>query len=107
MSNRIAAIKDPFGRDDSAGIGSTLTTGGSLNDPLGLIVASNGHILTVNGNDGYLTEITRQGDQINKTLLDNTGGPPPGAGTLFGLALDQTAGIYFVDDGSNTLNLLH
>ena len=107
LSNRIAAIEDPLDRTDSAGIGATLTTGGSLNDPLGLIVAPNGHVLTANGDDGFLIEINRQGAQINTVLLDNTGGPPPGAGTLFGLALDPAVGIYFVDDGSNTLNLLH
>ena len=35
------------------------------------------------------------------------GGPPPGAGTLFGLALKVRFGVFFVDDGTNTLNLLH
>ncbi len=31
-----------------------------------------------------------------------------GSGTLFGLAVDPRGnGIYFVDDGNNTLNLLH
>jgi hypothetical protein len=41
--------------------------------------------------------------------LDTTSAPPadPGAGTLFGLAVAPGGtGIYFVDDGSNTLNLL-
>jgi hypothetical protein len=38
--------------------------------------------------------------------LDNTGSPP-GAGALFGLTFDPQAGVYFVDDASNTLNLLH
>ena len=42
-----------------------------------------------------------------KKLLDNTGGPPPGNGTLFGLVFDPWVGVVFVDDGSNTLNLLH
>ncbi len=79
----------------------------SLNGPLGLVVAPNGDILTVNGNDGLITEITPQGVQVATTLLDKTGFPP-GAGTLFGLAFDPTIpGVYFVDDGNNTLNLLH
>lgn len=107
LNNRIAVIPEALDRTTSAGLGLTLATGGSLNDPLGLVVAPNGHILTVNGNDGFITEITPQGRQIAKKLLDNTGGPPPGAGTLFGLAFDPKAGIYFVDDGTNTLNLLH
>ena len=52
--------------------------GGSLDDPLGLTVAPDGHIITVNGNDGFATEITPHGAQIAKKLPDNTGGPPPG-----------------------------
>ncbi len=107
LNNRIAVIRNALGRTTSAGSGSTLTSGGSLNDPLGLVVAPNGHILTVNGNDGFITEITPGGRQIATTLLDNTDGPPPGAGTLFGLAFDPQKGVFFVDDGSNTLNLLH
>jgi hypothetical protein len=29
-------------------------------------------------------------------VLDSTGGPPPGAGTLFGLVFDLSRGVYFV-----------
>jgi DNA-binding beta-propeller fold protein YncE len=105
LNNRIAVIEDAVDRTTSAGTGTTLSKKGSLNDPLGLVVTPNGHILTVNGNDGFIIEITPQGDQVFKTLLDNTGSPP-GAGTLFGLAFDPSAGVYFVDDGTNTLNLL-
>jgi hypothetical protein len=107
LNNRIAVIEDALDRTTSAGIGTTLSNGGSLNDPLGLVVTSNGHILTVNGNDGFITEITPKGDQVAKTSLDNTPPPPLGAGTLFGLAFDPSAGVYFVDNGTNTLNLLH
>ena len=78
---------------------------GSLNDPLGLTV--NGHILVVNGNHGFITEITPRGEQLAKVLLDNTGGPPPGNGTLFGVTFDPRRGVLFVDDGSNTLNSLN
>jgi len=78
--------------------------GGSVNDPLGLTVAPDGHIITVHGNDGFATEITPQGAQIAK-LLDNTGGPPA-AGTLFGVRFDSEVGLVFVDDGSNTLTVL-
>jgi len=105
LNNAIQIIPDPLERMTSAGTGTTLTSGGSLNDPLGLIVARN-RILTVNGNDGFLTEITAAGTQIATRLLDNTG-TPPGAGTLFGLAFVPGRGLYFVDDGTNTLNLLH
>ena len=106
LNNRIATVADPLERTNSAGTGKTLTAGGSLNGPLGVAVARDGHILTVNANDGFITEITPDGMQIAKKLLDDTGGPPPGAGTLFGLLTVQDNRIYFVDDGSNTLNLL-
>ena len=107
LDNRIAVIDHPFGRTTSAGTGHTLTSGGSLNDPLGLIVVPNGDVLTVNGNDGFILEFSPGGAQRGKVLLDNTGGPPPGAGALFGLTFDPAHGVYFVDDDTNTLNLLH
>jgi hypothetical protein len=111
LNNRIAVITDPLTRTDSAGTGFTLTSGGSLNSPLGLTVAPNGHILTVNGNDGYVTEITSHGHQIAKTLLDDTMGtgtppPPPGDGALFGVIFDADLGLVFVDDDSNSLDVL-
>ncbi len=105
LNNAIQIITEPLTRVTSAGTGTTLSSGGSLNDPLGLIVARN-RIFTVNGNDGFLTETTAAGVQIATKLLDSTGSPP-GAGTLFGLAFVPGRGIYFVDDGTNTLNLLH
>jgi hypothetical protein len=109
LNNRIAVIPHAITRNDSAGTGATLTSGGSLNGPLGLTVAEGGHILTVNGNDGFITEITPQGAQIAKRLLDNSGTPPalPGAGALFGLIIEPGRGVIFVDDATNTLNLLN
>ena len=104
LNNRIAAISDPLHRSSSGNTGSTLSSGGSLNDPLGVTLAINGNILTANGNDGNLVETTPMGMQIATTLLDNTGNPP-GAGTLFGLTDVPGHGLFFVDDGSNTLNL--
>ena len=83
-----------------------LTIGGTLNAPLGMTVAPNGHIITANGNDGFATETTPHGHQIASKLLDNTGGPPPGVGTLFGVLFDPEVGLIFVVDGSNTLNAL-
>jgi DNA-binding beta-propeller fold protein YncE len=106
LSNRIAVIDRPLGRTTSAGIGRTLTVGGSLNAPLGLTVTPSGELLTVNGGDGFITEISPGGAQVAKLLLDSSGSPP-GAGALFGLAFDPLHGVYFVDDATNTLNLLH
>ena len=105
LNNRIALIPNAIDRTTSAGTGTTVSHGGSLNFPLGLAVAPNGEVLTVNGGDGFITEITPGGVQIARTLLDNTG-TPPGNGTLFGLIYQPGYGVLFVDDGSNTLNLL-
>jgi hypothetical protein len=107
VNNRIAAIINPLRRAHSMGTGLTVSSGGRLNDPLGLTVAPNGHILVVNGDDGFITEITPRGKQLATVLLDNTGGPPPGNGTLFGVIFDPLRGVLFVDDGSNTLNSLN
>lgn len=106
LNNRIAVIPHPMGRDRSAGTGFTLSKGGSLNAPLGLTVAEGGHILTVNGGDGFITETTPGGRQIARTLLDSSG-TPPGSGALFGLIFESGRGVVFVDDATNTLNLLH
>jgi hypothetical protein len=102
LNNRIAAIDDPLTRQSSDNTGSTLSSGGSLNDPLGMTLAVNGDILTANGNDGNLVETTPKGTQISTVLLD-----PAGAGVLFGLTDVSGQGVYFVDDGDNTLKLLH
>jgi hypothetical protein len=106
QGNRIAAIHNALGRDDAT-TGVTVAGDHALNNPLGLAIAPNENILTVNANDGNLVETTPGGHQVAVTTLDTTGSPP-GAGTLFGLALQPGGeGVYFVDDGSNTLNLLH
>ena len=107
LNNRIAVIPQALTRSTSVEVGNTLSVGGDLNDPLGLTVASNGNILTVNGNNGFITELTPQGRQIARRPVDHTGAPPPGNGTLFGVIFDPGVGVVFVDDGSNTLNLLH
>jgi hypothetical protein len=104
LNNRIAAISDPLGRTSSADTGTTISSGGQLNDPLGMTLAINGDILTVNGNDGFLVETTPKGRQISAVLLDNTGSPP-GAGALFGLTDYPGLGVVFVDDATNTLNV--
>ena len=109
LGNRITVIDHALSRTTSAGTGKTLTSGGSLNGPLGLTVTPGGHILTVNSSDGFITEISPHGAQLAKRQLDTTGGPPPGAGALFGLAFDPApgVGVIFVDDAANMLNLLH
>lgn len=106
LLNRIQVIDHALDRNDSAGTGRALTSGGALNGPLGLTVATHGEVLTVNGGDGFIVETTPNGMQIAKRLLDNAG-TPPGSGALFGLTFDPSRGIFFVDDATNELNLLH
>jgi DNA-binding beta-propeller fold protein YncE len=64
LGNRIAAIPNAVFRGFSAGPGFTITRGHHLNGPLGLVIAPNGNILTVNGGNGKLIEITPFGAQI-------------------------------------------
>lgn len=106
LNNRVVVITEPLTRTKPSGPGMVLSSGGRLNDPLGLTVAPNGHILVVNGSDGFITEITARGAQIASKLIDNSGNPP-GAGALFGVTFDPENGVVFVDDATNTLNLLH
>jgi len=106
LMNRVTAIPDPVTRVGTAGIGATVTQGGSLNDPLGLTVAPNGNILTTNGNNGFMVTTTPDGNQVSKVLLDDSGNPP-GAGALFGLVDIAGQGTYYVDDATNTLNLFN
>jgi DNA-binding beta-propeller fold protein YncE len=104
LINRVAAISDPLTRTSSAGTGTTVTQGGSLNDPLGVTVLTDGSILTVNGNNGFLLGFTSSGVQLEQALLDSNG-TPPGSGALFGLVDVAGQGLYYVDDATNTLNL--
>lgn len=107
LDNRIAAIPNALFRKKPGDTGKTVSQGGALNDPLGLALTPDDHLVSANGNDGNIVETDpKNGKQVAVQLVDNTGGPPPGAGALFGLtAVDD--GVYFVDDASNTFNLLH
>jgi hypothetical protein len=107
LDNRIAGIPNPVFRVFSAGRGFTVSRGHHLNAELGLVIAPNGDILTVNGGNGKLVEVTPFGFQIATRQLDSSGSPP-GAGALFGLAVKPGHdAVYYVDDATNTLNLLH
>jgi hypothetical protein len=107
LDSRITAIPDALNQADDPGDGFTVSAHGQLNGELGLVIAPNGDILTVNGGNGNLVEVTPSGAQIAVRRLDSSG-RPPGAGTLFGLAVvpNQDA-VYFVDDATNQLDLLH
>jgi hypothetical protein len=105
QDNKILAISEAMTRTTPAAKGGTvLTEGGHLKEPLGMVLAPNGNIITSNGGDGNMVETTPAGQQIAVQTADKK----TGAGSLFGLAIaPEGKGIYFVDDGENTLNLLH
>ena len=106
LNNRIAAIPDAVFRHSDDGSGQTVSKGGALNSELGLAIAPNGDILTVNGGDGNMVETTPQGQQVAVVTVDKNSG---GAGNLFGLAVTPGAqAVYFVDDfgSDNNLQLL-
>jgi hypothetical protein len=106
-TSRIFAIHDALTRPGGSNGGTVLTMGGRVNMPLGLAIAPNGDVLTVNAANGKIVETTPAGAQIASRLLDNTG-TPKGAGALFGLAvLGGDTGVLYVDDDMNTLRLLH
>jgi hypothetical protein len=108
QTSAITKVAHPLTRPGSGGPGTPVTANGKLSGPLGLAIAPNGDILTVNGNNGLIVETTPAGSQIASKLLDNTGPPPLGAGALFGLAVKPGGrGVYYVDDVQNTLRLLH
>ena len=83
-----------------------MSKGSALNGELGLAIAPNGDILTVNGGDGNMVETTPHGAQVAVVTVDKNSG---GAGNLFGLAVKPGAdAVYFVDDfaADNNLQLL-
>lgn len=104
QNNQILAISEAATRTTPLSDGTVLTEGGHLKEPLGMVLAPNGNIITTNGGDGNMVETTPQGQQIAVQTADKK----TGAGSLFGLAISPSANsIYYVDDGENTLNLLH
>ena len=105
-TSSIRAISNALTRRTSAGTGRVLTKSGALSAPLGLSIAPNGNVLTVNGGNGKIVETTPAGRQVATKLLDRSGSPP-GNGALFGLAVAPHGnGLYYVDDATNMLRLL-
>ncbi len=105
LDNRIAAIPNALTRTSAVPDGgATVSEGGLLKQPLGLTIAANGNILTTNAGDGNIVETTPAGKQVTAQTAD----AKTGEGSLFGLVLaPEGKGIYYVDDGENTLRLLH
>jgi hypothetical protein len=105
VNNRLASIPFAWVRTTPvANGGLTLTSGGSLNGPLGMALAPNGDVITVNGGDGNAVETTSSGQQVATVQID----PAGLGGDLFGLTIAPNGrGVLFVDDGDNTLKLFH
>lgn len=105
FKSRIIAIPNAMTRTSAlSDKGITVSAGGHLSQPLGLTLAPNGDILTTNAGDGNLVETTPSGHQIATAAGD----AKTGAGSLFGLAVTPDGkGLVYVDDGFNTLRLLH
>jgi hypothetical protein len=103
LDNRIAAIPHATFTLGDDGRGRTVSAGGALMGELGLAIAPNGDILTVNGGDGNMVETTPGGMQVAVKTVDKNMG---GAGNLFGLAVKPGAdAVYFVDDFGMDNNL--
>jgi sugar lactone lactonase YvrE len=100
VNSQIDSIPNAVVRLSSAGTGNMVSNGGDLNGPLGLTTTRNGDILAANGGDGNLVALTPTGTQLGEKVIT-----PGGAGSLFGLALDNGR-LYFVDDSENQLNAL-
>jgi hypothetical protein len=105
VNNRLASIPFAWLRKTAASHGGqTLTSGGSLNSPLGMALAPNGDVITVNAGDGNAVETTPSGQQVDTVQFD----PAGTGGDLFGLTIAPGGhGVLFVDDGDNTLKLFH
>jgi len=105
LENRIIAIPNAMTRTSPlADKGIATSTGGHLNQPLGLVIAPNGDILTTNAGDGNIVETTPAGHQVATAAGD----AKAGAGSLFGLVVTPGGhSLAYVDDAANTLRLLH
>jgi hypothetical protein len=107
INSRIAKIPNAVFRTtpfDAGANAATVSTDSHLNGPLGLVLAPNGDLVAANGGDNNLVELTQGGKFVTATNVDP--GDPPG-GALFGLAATaHPRAVYFVNDDSNTLNVL-
>jgi hypothetical protein len=103
-ANAVYAVRDAATRSTAITAGAAvISSGGALNEPLGMTFTPMDDLLIMNGNDGNAVEISPSGKQLgSETVIGN------GAGDLIGLTLTPTAnGILFGNDGTNALDLLH
>jgi hypothetical protein len=103
LDNRIASVPQAMTRTTPVGnAGITVSQGGHLKQPLGLVIAPNGNIITTNAGDGNMVETTPAGKQVAVVTADKE----TGEGSLFGLVIHGNT-IYYTDDGDNTVRILH
>ncbi|HEX4254867.1 MAG TPA: hypothetical protein VH089_07255 [Streptosporangiaceae bacterium] len=106
-NSRIARVPDAVFRHRPVNAGAaaaTVSADPHLNGPLGLAIAPGGDLLAANGGNNNLVELTQHGSLVAVRNLDPA--DPPG-GALFGLATTAfPRQVYFVNDDSNTLNVL-
>lgn len=107
VNSRIARIPDAVHRQsafNAGAAGATVSAGQHLNGPLGLVRVPDGDLLAVNGGDNNLVELATSGSQVATRDLDPDG---PVGGVLSGLAATaDPRAVYFVNDDTNTLNVL-
>jgi len=106
LNNRIAAIPNAVLRLSDDGTGQTVSENGPngpLQGPLGLAIAPNGDILTVNGGNPNIVEVTPGGQVVANEEIDLST-PGGAAGDLFGLAVGLGGrSVFYVNDGNNAL----
>jgi hypothetical protein len=109
LGNQVTAIPDALTRTSPDGTGQVLTQGGQLANPLGMVLAPDGDLLVANATNGKIVEVTQAGKQVGEYYADDSiGQEPPGNGDLFDVAVDRAGtGVLFVNDGTNTLEVLH
>jgi sugar lactone lactonase YvrE len=77
--SKILAISEAMTRTTAAAKGGTvLTEGGHLKEPLGMVLAPNGNIITSNGGDGNMVETTLAGRQEDRSWIAIRHGHSPG-----------------------------
>jgi hypothetical protein len=109
LADSIDSVPSALTATSPDSVGTTVTSGGQLQGPLGLTIAPDGDLLVANADNGKVVEVTPSGAQVGEFYADhNVGQDPPGNGDLFDLAVDQAGtGVYFVGDDNNDLLLLH
>jgi len=106
LNDRIAAIPKAVSSMNDAGAGMTVVQGGPLKMPLGLAIAPNGDILTMNAGNGQIVDSTPKGMRAGARFVDLSHSRN-GAGTLFGVAVAPGGdAVYFVNNRNNTLAIL-